>query len=193
MDKLTLLLEKTNEAKKLLDFPILKQRNSYNGVISAVNSILIYYGDDCKEDELISKLKNTESTLTINRQLSTINNITNFFIEKDYSITPKQMNVNDIINYINDDIPVMLFIQSWGNIENYIDEWNYGHYVVAIGYTSNKILFEDPKLSNIGYLSFKELEQRWHFKEDETKYINFGISIKGGKPKFNKNKWIKID
>jgi predicted double-glycine peptidase len=54
--------------------------------------------------------------------------------------------------------PVICAIQAW--------EWDSdeGHYVVAIGYDDNHILFQDPSIKNNmrGRLSYDEFLERWH-------------------------------
>ena len=67
--------------------------------------------------------------------------------------------------------PVMLMIQAYGErvrrrklrpILDYRRDWKDGHWVVAIGYDTEAIYFEDPSLQAVrGYLRDDELEQRW--------------------------------
>ena len=60
--------------------------------------------------------------------------------------------------------PVMLAIQAWGGRAggDYIKDWKDGHWVIAIGYDSKAIFFEDPILTAVrGYLRDQELLRRW--------------------------------
>jgi hypothetical protein len=52
---------------------------------------------------------------------------------------------------------------------------------VAIGYTKDKIIFEDPSSFNRTYLVFSELLERWHDLADdnETHISGAGVIISG--------------
>ena len=182
-----------NNIIKILNFPILKQSSLYSDGLTVAQSILAYYNDKYNEDELFFHVKNIDAISTSDKFSISLDRIKEFFLESGYKLDEKHMNVNDVINFINNDIPVVLLIQSWGDVDDYTDEWKNGHYVVAIGYTTNKMLFLDPMLFNIGCLTFEELNKRWHFKENDIKYINHGIAVSGKRPRFDKNKLIKID
>lgn len=194
MDRLSALLEKSNADVpiKLLNYPDVRQSTKDRCGIDAVQTVLQYYGEDYREDELLSSLRNKNTYLSDNMESARVNNVVNLFKEKEYKIDFKQMNINDIISYLNRDIPVILLIQAWGDVDDYEEEWKSGHYVVAVGYTKNKILFEDPATFQMTYLPFDELMVRWHDEDEERRYINFGMAIYGKQPKFDKNKWLKI-
>jgi predicted double-glycine peptidase len=193
MDKLTVLLENQNSFIKLLNYPSVIQSSSDKSGVSAVQSVLAYYGENLKEEQLNDKLVNSDIDIIEQSYVTSIENIIDFFMNKDYQIDSKNMNINDLINYIDRGIPVIMMIQAWGGKTDYSDEWNYNHYVVAIGYTKKDIIFEDPNSFNTCRLSHTRLIERWHGRNDLEKYTNFGIAIKGKKPEFDKNNWIEID
>jgi len=63
---------------------------------------------------------------------------------------------------------------------NWQNNWSDGHYVVAIGFDKNKIYFADPSSIYKTYLTYKELEERWHDQDiNDKKYINYGIAVMG--------------
>jgi len=66
---------------------------------------------------------------------------------------------------------------------------------VAIGYDNKKFYFEDPSAVIRTYLTFKELEERWHDIDAKTKkkFYHFGITFYGKKPKFKLNEAIHMD
>jgi hypothetical protein len=88
------------------------------------------------------------------------------------------MSIKDLHEYLNDGIPVICSIQAWGNQKKYPDDGS-GHYVVAIGYTNDKIYFMDPSIKgHRGFLPNDEFINRWHDKEaDGKKLICYGIAI----------------
>lgn len=192
MDKLTLLLEKQEQPVKLLNFPSVRQSNSDRCGIDAVQGVLQYYGEDYREDELILSLRNTKTFVADNRGSASVDNIVNLFKDKGYKIDKREMNVNDLINYLDKDIPVIILIQAWGDTSDYSDEWLHGHYVTAIGYTKNKILFSDPSSFNTTFARYDDLMDRWHDRDDDEEYNNLGIAVYGKRPIYDKNKWIEI-
>lgn len=193
MDKISLLLEKADHAIKLLNFPDVRQSTGSRCGIDCVQTVLEYYGEDHREDELISFLRNGKSLMADDEDDAKVDNVIKFFRdEKGFSVDDKKMNINDLISYINRNIPIILLIQAWGDKDDYSNEWQCGHYVVAIGYTRNKIVFEDPSTFQLSYLTYEDLMKRWHDEDDDRKYNNFGIAVYGKTPKYDKNKWIEI-
>lgn len=65
--------------------------------------------------------------------------------------------------------PVLMLVQAYGNSTEYSEpESDSGHYVVAIGYTADDLIVEDPALPETrGYIPWDELESRWHIPELE--------------------------
>jgi predicted double-glycine peptidase len=193
MEKITNILSKKEVPIKLLNFPDVRQSTADRCGIDAVQTVLQYYGEDYREDELILSLRNTDTYISDNRGAASTKNIITLFEDKGFKVNAKErMTINDLINYLNRDIPIIMLIQAWGDLDDYSEAWIHGHYVVAEGYTRNKIIFEDPSSFNVTYLTFDDLMTRWHDQDDYRKYINYGIAVYGKKPIFDKNKWVPI-
>jgi uncharacterized protein len=81
--------------------------------------------------------------------------------------------------------PVLLMIQAYGLRErqlpilDYRNDWKDGHWVVAIGFDSRAIFFEDPSLQAVrGYLRDEELDQRWHDTARHGKHMDhYGLAL----------------
>lgn len=57
--------------------------------------------------------------------------------------------------------PIICNIQAWGTQEKY-EKLMSGHYVVIIGLTKDRVIFQDPMLSGFrGTLTITEFESRW--------------------------------
>lgn len=87
-------------------------------------------------------------------------------------------------------------MQAWTEKENinWEKDWIDGHYVVAIGFTKDKILFEDPSSFERTFLKYDELNERWHdVGTDGKKYVHHGIAIYGKKPQFNRDEVVHMD
>lgn len=84
--------------------------------------------------------------------------------------------------------PVLMMIQAWGRQKqrgsirarlDYRNDWEDGHWVVAIGYDSDAIFFEDPSLQAVrGYLRNAELDLRWRDTGRHGKHRDhYGMAI----------------
>jgi uncharacterized protein YvpB len=83
--------------------------------------------------------------------------------------------------------PVILMLQAWGYRRSYKGVWSDGHYVIAIGYDEERIYVEDPSIhGSRGFITRKELEQRWHDVEGKdnhhTRRLGIAIWKKNDKP-----------
>jgi predicted double-glycine peptidase len=190
MDKISFLLEKVSEPIVLLDFPNHRQGTKYFCGVDAVESILEYYGIDWHEMDLAKILDATPEEGTC------IERIIDFIGTQGLQVEFREnMTINDLKNFLNKKIPIIMMIQAWGEkSKNYANTWEEGHYVICIGYTNNEILFADPATYyEVSFIPNNELMNRWHDMDREKKYIHFGCAVYGRKPKYDKNKWKKID
>lgn len=118
---------------------------------------------------------------------------------KQYGLAVKaedKMSIANLKSYLDKKIPVIIALQAW-TLKKSIDwekDWNNGHYAVAIGYDAKKIYFEDPSSVVRTYLTYNELEKRWHDVDARgVKYINFGLAVYGKKPGRGPRKPIHMD
>lgn len=118
-------------------------------------------------------------------------------VAKDHGFNAKaqKMSIRTLKKYLDKKIPVILPLQAWRE-HNKVDwgqDWESGHFVVAIGYTKDRIYFEDPSSISRTYLKWEELPQRWHDIDENGKiYRNFGLVITP-KTKLKKKKTIHMD
>lgn len=184
--------------KKLIKFPELRQTYSWDCGASAFQSILAFYDVDIDEGTLIEYLGTNDESGTnikmiekIAREkfgLKTINR-TNLTIEK-------------VKKLIDKNVPVLMLIQAWPWPEeenpDWEKMWTEGHYVVAVGYTSDKMIFEDPSSVVRTYIPFDELDARWHDYDllpNGKKLIlrRWGMIFYGRKQKFDPNDVVKME
>jgi len=166
---------------KIIKFPEVKQTFDYDCGAKSVQSVLFYYGIDAREDEIM------RLALTDKRKGTLISGIIRAFKKYRLKTISGKMDIKKIKEFINKEIPVIILLQSWagGKISNWQDNWKDGHYAVAIGYDSKKIYFEDPYSFVKTYLSYSELEERWHGMDGKKKCFNYGIAVLGKKRKKN--------
>ena len=175
------------EENNILEYPDLRQDYDYTCGASCLQSVLMYYGFDAVESELVKKLGTTKDWGTEHTDIVRV--AQEYNLEVEYG----KMTIEQVKNYIDQKIPVILDIQAWSeNNVDYSTDWDDGHYIVAIGYDNNGFIVEDP--SDIGrqYISFEELNKRWHdIDKNNTQLYNLGIAIIGS-PAYTKNKWGEI-
>ncbi len=174
---------------KFLVFPEIRQTHDYDCGAKAIESVLAYYGFDISESEII-KISGTKKTGTSPR------GIIKTFKKFGLKCREDQLTINQIKKYINKKIPVILLLQAWANRKdiNWERDWADGHYVVVIGYDRKKLYFEDPASVLRTYLTYRELEKRWHDKDNKgRKYIHYGIAVYGKKNVFSFKKKIHMN
>ena len=173
---------------KLLNFPELRQTFEYDCGPNALQSVLFYYDIEMREEILMKKAKTEPIHGTYISSIIEI--IKDVSLEYDSS----EMNIEIISNYINKNIPIMLLLQAWnGKKINYENIYADGHWVVAIGYDSEKIYFEDPYSFKRTFLRYSELEARWHGEEYGKKIKKWGIAIFGKESNYNSETIIHMD
>ena len=107
------------------------------------------------------------------------------------------MTVDQLISNVNKKIPTILLLQAWADDLKDVDwknDYKDGHYVTCIGFNNDSIFFEDPSSYVRTFLTFDELNDRWHdFADDnKSKISHVGIVITG-KTVFQKNQIIHMD
>ena len=174
---------------KTITLPQLRQTYGYDCGAKALQSILVYYGIEVREDHIIKSAGTSKDGTSIQ---GIIKVATKYGLKTD----SRQMTINDIKEYIKKNIPVILVLQAWTEKKkvDWEKDWIDGHYVVVIGYTKDKILFEDPSSFKRTYLKYDELQKRWHdVDKDGKKYIHHGIAIFGKKPQFKGDEVVHMD
>ena len=186
------LLEKFTPKVKL-DFPEFRQIYNYDCGVTAMQQILVYYGIEKREDELIKMLDSKKEDGT---KLSKMVDVAKYFgLEVDII---KNSSIKEIKNLIDNNIPPILLLQAWRSFSDKTIDWKKsfidGHYAIAIGYNENTIFFEDPSSVVRTYLTFDELEDRWHDLNDNNKTKNYHtMLVIRGEKKYNSKDIIHMD
>lgn len=170
--------------KFIKNFPELRQTFNYDCGANAMLSVLIYYGVDLTENEVMD-------IIGTNPKYGTpINGFKK--VAKKFSLKYKEgeITIDHLKKCIDKGKPVIIALQAWNikKVKNWEDEWESGHYVIAVGYDHKRIYFEDPSASVRTYLSYKELGERWHdLCITGKKLYNWGIIFYGKKSRYNPN------
>ena len=163
-----------------LDFPDLRQEFNYDCGVTCFQQVLIYYGIEKREDELI-KLLSTEKTSIIEHgtKLSKMIEVAKYYgLEAEIL---RNSSIKKIKELLDEKIPSILLLQAWRDysVDNLDWEKDYhdGHFVVAVGYNDTRIFFEDPSSVVRTYLTYEELEKRWHDVDDNNKTKNHHVAV----------------
>lgn len=151
-----------------LEFPTLRQTFNYDCGASALQAVMVYYGVEMREDILMREAGTTKQYGTPVRGLTRVAR------KHGFSCAVKQMTIEQVIESIKKKKPVMLVLQAWTDIRrvDWKHDWMDGHYVVAIGFDDKNIYFDDPSSFVRTFLSFKELDDRWHDVDAHQKKID---------------------
>jgi len=180
---------------KLIKFPEFRQTYTYDCGASSLLSVFCYYGIEIREEIILDKLK-AKHTDIVNCGIHT-KAINDYAKEKGLqSQIKKGLTPEDLCKILDENIPVILRLQAWREQKsprNWEKDYIDCHYVVAIGYTKNSIIFEDPSSFTRTYLSFSELKKRWHSTDDEEKKDPQSVCIIiKGTPKYYPNKIVHM-
>lgn len=144
--------------KTLIPLPIVYQSHSYDCGCACLRSVCQFYGvgpDD--EKAFIDACKTTEKDGTHPDDL--IRAARSFGLK---AVGKEGFSIRGLKQVLDLGRPVICAIQAWGDAD-YGDNDD-GHYVVAIGYDDDHVLFQDPSIKNNrrGRILFEDFERRWH-------------------------------
>lgn len=165
----------------LLPVPDIRQSTSYSCGASALQGVLMYYGEEHLESELMNMASTDPEQGTNPRQMVAVARELGFEAEVRQNLT-----LDDLRSSLARKEPVIVAIQAWREGDSlqkpWTDLWDDGHYVVVIGMDDKRVWFEDPSLLGTrGYIDLQEFQDRWHDKDD-IPYIQSGIFIRGKEP-----------
>lgn len=176
------VLEKSG-VKNLIPVPLTRQSNDYTCGVSVMQSVLAYYGDDIREDNLAKALGTKSESGTDYK------NSIEYAKSKGYEvILYNNMTLEQLQECISKGQPVICAIQAWSDkVANYDKDWEDGHYVIAVGYDKDHIYFMDPStLGNYTYIPISEFLLRWHdIDQRGIKLVHFGIVMTKNKRVYN--------
>ena len=170
---------------KLIRVPLTRQGTDHTCGVASFQSVLAYYGESVREDNLGKAVKVTDEG-------TSWQNIKAYALKQGFNVDVRlNMTLNDLKKLLAEHKPVMLAIQAWADKPvDYKNDWNDGHWVVAIGYDNDNIYFMDPStLGNYTFIPTLEFLNRWHDTDIDgiTKLGHFGMCINKDKPAYNPN------
>lgn len=162
--------------------PLTRQATSYTCGVSALQSVLGYWGEAHREDELAKACKSNYQQGTAYQRIAKYAQSQGFKVD-----IRKQMKLQELKALLDQKLPVICLIQAWPERSvDYAKDWEDGHYVVAIGYDDSRMYFMDPStLGNYTYIPTSQFEQRWHDTDGKERLFNFGMIISKERSNFD--------
>lgn len=196
-DILPLLKQPEKLSAYILDFPETRQATNFSCGASCVQAILYYYGIEIREDNLVEAMEVKPTTIEHSGVRPT--RIVSFLQEQGLQANlVTGMSFELLKQYLHHRIPVIVAIQAWNEatppLSYYYDSYGDGHYVVAIGYNEDNVIFDDPSLlSNHAYMPLDDFSNRWHDKDSAGMlYQRLGIPVWGKTPVFHRARLLSI-
>lgn len=162
--------------------PLTRQATSYTCGVCALQSVLGYWGDAQREDTLAKACKSNYQQGTAYQRLA------NYSESRGFKVAiHKNMTLDELKGLLDKKLPVICLIQAWPERKvDFTTDWEDGHYVVAIGYDTERIYFMDPStLGNYTFIPTEEFTRRWHDTDGKEKLFNFGMVLSKESAPFN--------
>jgi predicted double-glycine peptidase len=171
------------DIQHFIHLPLVRQARDYTCGVSALRSLLLYYGEEYGELELAKLIGASPRRGTSYRSIIRFAN-QKFMdpLKRNFQMRIKtNMTLDDLRQLIDQGKPTIVLLQAWGNPGvDWKAEWNEGHYAVVVGYDENNIYFMDPSvLGHYAFVPIEEFLDRWHDKDPVTgeKLIRSGLVI----------------
>jgi predicted double-glycine peptidase len=167
--------------------PLVRQATPYTCGVASLESVLAYYGQEWREDSLAQELKADPDNGTDYRE------IVRFAREKGLQVEcAENMTVEDLRRAADQDRPVIVAIQAWGDHpESYAEGWEDGHYSIVVGVDGRNVYLMDPStIGNYTFIPIQDFLARWHdYYVDrdgrKVRLVHFGMVFgAGSKPAF---------
>ena len=177
----------------ILDFPSVRQSCNYTCSCSVTLACLYFYGVNLREGQ-VKRLMGIDKNTQEIHPIKIVRVLRHFELQAKI----KRLTLNDLIRYIKMGRPVICNLQAWSaaKVPNYNTDKN-GHYAIAIGMDFNRkrIIFSDPSHFLKTFLSFSELEARWHDGDPNKKndYTHMSIVVGGKRKSYRSDKIIHMD
>jgi len=162
--------------------PYIFQGTRYSCGASALQGVLMFWGKEYKEAELMRMLETDPQDGTSPEKMIAVAQSLGFNAE-----FRENLALADLEASLLRGIPPIVAAQVWRDPQDlnkpWPEVWESGHYLVLVGMDEMNLYFEDPSLlGSRGFIPRQEFLERWHDQVDERKFYNGAIFIEGGEP-----------
>ncbi|MBI4678194.1 MAG: C39 family peptidase [Elusimicrobia bacterium] len=172
-----------------LRLPLVRQSTPYTCGAAAMQSILRYYGEDIREDDLGRELESDPEEGT--RFWRMLEMALRRGIEAEAFL---DASLQDLKTALDAGKPAIVAFQAWAEAPvGYAEDWDDGHYAVAIGYDERNIYFMDPStLGNYAYVPTEEFLGRWHDQYEGIKVNRLMLTF-SKKPDYDPEEVLRLE
>lgn len=165
----------------LLPVPDTRQSTDFSCGASAMQAVLMYWGDEYLESDLMQRLRTSPESGT--DPVDMVRGAR----ELGYAAEMREgLSLQDLERSVAEGVPVIIACQAWPDAppgRDWSEVWDTGHYMVVLGTDRENVYFEDPSLlGSRGVLPREEFEARWHDQDGDRKYVRLGIFVRGERP-----------
>ena len=174
---------------KVIEFPTLRQAYTYSCGSCAASTIMQFYGTDVREKDVMNKMG-------VSPKGTGLDHMINYFKNQGFKVDSGPFTVDKVKNFIDRCIPVIMILQAWPDTrkKGWENGHSNGHFVVAVGYTDRHIIFSDPSSVYDTYLSYEDVEKRWHDTDlDGTVLNHYAVVPYGKRPVYQEDRAIPME
>jgi uncharacterized protein len=163
-----------------------RQTTEYSCGASALQSVLLYWGKDVDEHELMKLMGTTEEEGTYPEKIVHAARALGFEAEARANMT-----LEDVEKFTAEGHPIVALGQFWrtqSSVSSVDEDWDNGHYIVLLGVDETHVYFQDPyaRMSK-AFVPRKTFEAHWHQVmggdlKRNPKLEHLGILIHGKQP-----------
>ena len=178
-------------AQRFLRVPMTRQATDHTCSVAAMQSVLAYYGESIREDLLAQELGTTEDGTT-KESMAAYARGKGFEVEMRFGAS-----VEELQRTLDQGKPVLVPFQAWPTTTvDYREDWDDGHWAVAVGYDSENLYFMDPStLGNYTFIPIREFPDRWHDADmdGETELHHFMLLLSKAKAAYDPKTIQKLE
>jgi predicted double-glycine peptidase len=169
---------------RLNRLPMVRQATPYTCGAAVLESVLAYYGQEFREDDLARELKSDPEQGTNHQEMVRFARAQGLTVD-----VFEHMKLEDLRKPVSAGYPVVVAFQAWRDKPvDYAGDWEDGHYAIVIGMDTDKIYFMDPSTTgDYTYIPIPEFLTRWrdYYLERDGRRVNlvhFGMIFRSNAP-----------
>lgn len=166
----------------MINLHITRQTFDYDCGVKALQTVMAYYGEYVREDELIEELGADHDGTRVERVIAAAES-RGFRVE-----AREHLSLRALRRWIDKGWPVIVLVQAWADRymtrKDWREDYEDGHYAIVIGYEKGILIFEDPSSFRRTWMKVREFLSRWHDidSHDGKIYERFGMVLLGKEP-----------
>jgi ABC-type bacteriocin/lantibiotic exporter with double-glycine peptidase domain len=163
----------------LLDLPPCLQERAHLCGPAALQSVLLWHGIAATQAALARRMGTTPARGTPLRAIARV------AAEHGLDALLEEMDLARLRACLDEGAPAVLLLQAWAEPPraSYADDYEDGHHVVAVGHADGVVLFRDPQVVELSWLTDADLLERWHSNGGPERSLrNGGVPIRGAAP-----------